>query len=700
MCQNLSNLTYFIDKLAATFYIRTKLTRGKLMQKTQLNIDFEQSLGTNKMPDVLTINKEFDADLAKTLAQAESFNKHLYRPNNYLHKWWARRCGTTFRLILKSLVDNPEKRDFYTAGGLEGKVILDPMMGGGTTLHEAIRLGANVIGADIDPIPAMQARATLSELPLSDLDLAFDKFFSSISDQLRDYFSTSCPHCNNNAPTQYVLNGLRKTCDCGEAVFVDSYILRHETDGSTVNICPDCLQVYTGDHVCNSKGKFRLFEKTISKCENCQKKFSEMLDLPFFERYVPVTIVAKCETHGSFIKSVEKKDIKLVEGANKLRKELNFGDIDLFKVVPGPKSSELIRKGVKSYIDLFSSRQLIYITAAKNALSKLNPLERLNLGLLLSTSLEFNSMLCGYKGAEKRRPGAIRHVFSHHAYSFPSTALENNPVFPFKSSGNLLNLYNDRIQKARKWALNPVERVIKDGVIKTTIISGETDQGYEIKGQEALKTGTRKFLLIHGSSTALDIKNNSVDHVITDPPYYDSVQYSDLAAFFRVWLRLFLPEYDGWDYDVLDSAVDSPNQGEKKYEDILGDIYSECHRVLKKDHGKLIFTYHHWNPKGWAALTIALKRAGFVLADQYIVHSENPVSVHIRTLKALKHDSILIFTPRGSSIKDNKWPEPAIINTADSYEFCQRCGEVLGWLLQADLSESEISAKWEKTVKL
>lgn len=30
------------------------------------------------------------------------------------------------------------------------------MMGGGTILHEAIRLGANVIGYDIDPIPVLQ----------------------------------------------------------------------------------------------------------------------------------------------------------------------------------------------------------------------------------------------------------------------------------------------------------------------------------------------------------------------------------------------------------------------------------------------------------------------------------------------------------------------------------------------------------------
>jgi hypothetical protein len=42
----------------------------------------------------------FPEEEANALASLESYNKHLYRPNTYLHKWWARRCGTTFRYIL------------------------------------------------------------------------------------------------------------------------------------------------------------------------------------------------------------------------------------------------------------------------------------------------------------------------------------------------------------------------------------------------------------------------------------------------------------------------------------------------------------------------------------------------------------------------------------------------------------------------
>jgi hypothetical protein len=78
--------------------------------------------------------------------------------------------------------------------------------------------------------------------------------------------------------------------------------------------------------------------------------------------------------------------------------------------------------------------------------------------MLVSTSLEFNSLLCGYKGGDKRRPGAIRHVFSHHAYSFPYTALENNPAFSGNTSGTIGLLFRDRIEVGAEWAEMPVER--------------------------------------------------------------------------------------------------------------------------------------------------------------------------------------------------------------------------------------------------
>src|SRR5258707_12446911 len=107
---------------------------------------FESHRKPQTPSETVAIDHSFPEQEANELAKLESYNKNLFRPNTYLHKWWARRSGTTFRFILKQLVTDPALRNYYTPGGLEGVTVLDPMMGGGTTLHEAIRLCANVIG--------------------------------------------------------------------------------------------------------------------------------------------------------------------------------------------------------------------------------------------------------------------------------------------------------------------------------------------------------------------------------------------------------------------------------------------------------------------------------------------------------------------------------------------------------------------------
>jgi adenine-specific DNA methylase len=211
----------------------------------------------------------------------------------------------------------------------------------------------------------------------------------------------------------------------------------------------------------------------------------------------------------------------------------------------------------------------------------------------------------------------------------------------------------------------------------------------------ALKSGNRRFFLIQGSSAALHLESESVDYIVTDPPYFDSVQYSDLAIFFHVWLKRLLGDEAQWNYDIAQSAVDPHANGKGQYSQILGEIFSECHRVLKKNTGRLIFTFHHWNPKGWTGLTQALHKAGFTLINHYIVHSENPVSVHIAGLKSLKHDAILVMAPIEAGLLAN-WELPKSIDKSDSMNFCQDCAIALGWMLRGNMKDVEIEKKWHE----
>src|SRR5439155_21929808 len=88
-------------------------------------------------------------DLA-TLGEREGWRP---RPIYQAHRWFARRFGSAFRALLVA-AQLPAEANFWDAyyAGVDyrGKVVLDPFVGGCTSVVEALRLGADVVGADVD----------------------------------------------------------------------------------------------------------------------------------------------------------------------------------------------------------------------------------------------------------------------------------------------------------------------------------------------------------------------------------------------------------------------------------------------------------------------------------------------------------------------------------------------------------------------
>lgn len=130
---------------------------------------------------------------------------------------------------------------------------------------------------------------------------------------------------------------------------------------------------------------------------------------------------------------------------------------------------------------------------------------------------------------------------------------------------------------------------------------------------------------------------------------------------------------------------------------VISGIFRETGRVLKRHTGRLVFTFHHWDPNAWAELSVGLKQAGFRLVNCYVVSSEHPVSVHINNLNSIKHDTILVLALNGDG-SARHWPPVTRIDTSDSEKFCQRCGSALGWLLDSDCSPVEIRAIWKNLI--
>ncbi len=87
-------------------------------------------------------------------------------PLHRVHRWFARRLGSQFRAILTALSLDDGGADlfwnrYFGDVPLAGAIVLDPFAGGGTSLVEASRCGAHVVGFDLDPVAASIARFEL-----------------------------------------------------------------------------------------------------------------------------------------------------------------------------------------------------------------------------------------------------------------------------------------------------------------------------------------------------------------------------------------------------------------------------------------------------------------------------------------------------------------------------------------------------------
>ena len=154
------------------------------------------------------------------------------------------------------------------------------------------------------------------------------------------------------------------------------------------------------------------------------------------------------------------------------------------------------------------------------------------------------------------------------------------------------------------------------------------------------------MLFCQDSRVLEQIPSESIDAVITDPPYFNNINYSELSNFFFVWLRLLLKEeYDYFKPEFVPSLkeiVEDPHVGKTalNFEEGIAEVFKECNRVLKKE-GTLTFTYHHSSVKGWKAIFNAISGSNFTIEGVFPVRSETKFNPHIRNKKAISFDAII-----------------------------------------------------------
>jgi putative DNA methylase len=146
-----------------------------------------------------------------------------------------------------------------------------------------------------------------------------------------------------------------------------------------------------------------------------------------------------------------------------------------------------------------------------------------------------------------------------------------------------------------------------------------------------------------GSSVKQALRSNSVNVVLTDPPYFDDVQYGELARLFHLWLSVYDP---GVVVDEAAEAVPNSIRGTSAadYEAIIAACLRESLRTLKPD-GKLILTFHNKKVAAWRALAGAITSAGLRVSALAAVLAENQADHCKRYVNAMLHDLVIECMP-------------------------------------------------------
>ncbi len=171
--------------------------------------------------------------------------------------------------------------------------------------------------------------------------------------------------------------------------------------------------------------------------------------------------------------------------------------------------------------------------------------------------------------------------------------------------------------------------------------------------------------------SAINLGAGEIDLILTDPPYYDAIPYSDLMDFFHVWLRRVMhgvsDEYDRafreplgpkWRPDQSDGELvdDSSRHGGDKtrskavYEDGMFRAVQKARSALTPS-GRIVIVFANKNPDAWEALVSAVIRAGFVVDGSWPIQTERSARTRSIASAALASSVWLVCKKRPDASK-------------------------------------------------
>ncbi|HEX8341204.1 MAG TPA: DUF1156 domain-containing protein [Tepidisphaeraceae bacterium] len=613
----------------------------------------------------------------------------------------AKRSGERFEgqayTYSRAFSHNPTDADrayLRTLGGNGGiPKVLDSTAGGGSIPFEAMRLGCDTYGNDLNPVAWLILKATV-EFPakhgaplLKRYKQLSEKFIRLRDERIEQFFPTEpkvgctatnwiwartvhCPYCNGLVPLSpnWKLNingvGVRlhpQTRDAAHRVckFEVVHDAAHQSAGTVRGgdgLCPypDCSRVIDGDEI------------------KAQAKAGQMGEQLYAVVYTESRVIGHAKngkpkfkkTRGYREPRPEDDNSSQVKAAldDKMPEWLARGIVPDEDVPEGLKTTEPLRYGMPRWVDMFAPRQLLghgtsvevfhdlvaELGRTGNA-SEIDKAALIYLCFALDKMLNYNSRMSVWMSTRE----VVANTFNRHDFAFCWSHAEMAPC--------VTSLGYD-------WTTEQTGKSLKELID----LSGEQTDADDpshlaFDPQSRADNPQSKITLTNGSGDNLPhLDDASIDAVVIDPPYYDNVMYAELSDFFYVWLKrtaglLFPEQFADHLTDKDREAVANPAKfkshtvvkgsgGAKKrasrdYQERMQAIFTEARRVLKPE-GIMTLMFTHKATGAWDALAKGLVDAGFVITASWPIQTEAEGSLHIKDKNAAKSTIFLVCRPR------------------------------------------------------
>lgn len=491
--------------------------------------------------------------------------------------------------------------------GTEKPTIMDPFAGGGSIPFEALKAGCDAIASDYNPLACLIEKATI-EYPakygwklLKDVEKYLNLLFNNVKQELEELYPK---HGANNVST-YIYSWIVKCPDCGfENPLVGQWWLVNK-DNKKIFLNPIIINNELSLEIVNgpkappktvNRGKSRCLRSDCSTIitnediiDQIQKKGKEKL-----------LAVVSINKNGKKYELPTKKD----EEAIKKSEEILNKNWELFLKEDLIPTEKMPSKDVRSskYLDYWHNilnprQKLLFAVLTKhiNQIStELNQKEDIEyakaintyLAILLGKHINSNCRLTSYHRSREIISGAT-------SFRGLSMRWDHTEINPFIEGSGSLSTIIKSILKSLKYSINKMPSKNKSSI--------------SIKNQ-----------------SITEIKDNA-DIIITDPPYFDDVQYAELSEFFYFFEKralknlIQLPNSTPKSEDL---SVGS-NRSKELFKYLFDLSCTKIHSTLSEN-GILIMYFAHSSVEAWDFVVNALKRSGFRITATWPIHTENP----------------------------------------------------------------------------